>query len=123
MKTKKLLFFVLVFLISFCFCACTDDKIDNQSEIQELKENSPSFSVTVVDDNGDAVEGVVLQMRKDFGVPARTNLEGIAKFPMIVTDGYKLFVISCPDGYEYTEIAGIPIKSGTNEYTLKITKK
>lgn len=123
MKTKKLLVFVLVFVFSFCFCACTDDTKDNQSNIEVSKEISYNFLVTVIDDNGDTVEGVILQIRKDSRVMARTNKDGVATFPMIVTDGYKLSVLSCPEGYEYTGEARIPIKNGTSEYTLNITKK
>lgn len=123
MKTKNLLVFVLVFVFSFCFCACTDDTKDNQSKIEVSKEKSYNFLVTVIDDNGDTVEGVILQIRKDSRVTARTNKDGVATFPMIVTDGYKLSVLSCPEGYEYTGVARIPIKNGTIEYTLNITKK
>lgn len=123
MKTKNLLVFALVFVLGFCFCACTDDTKDIQSKIEVSKEKTFNFLVTVIDDNGDTVEGVILQIRKDSRVTARTNKDGVATFPMIVTDGYKLSVLSCPEGYEYTGEARIPIKNGTSEYTLNITKK
>lgn len=126
MKTKKLFIFVLTLVLCLCFCACADDANatnNNQSAIEEIKNNPLRFSVTVIDNNGDFVEGVVLQVRKDFRVTARTNKEGVAFFPLITTSEYKLSVVSCPDGYEYTGVTNIPLIKDTREITLEITKK
>ncbi len=126
MKAKKLLIIVLVFVLAFGFCACANEKsnTDNyQSNNEVYIEKQTNFLVTVIDNNGDAVEGVILQIRKDYRVTARTNKQGVAKFPMIVTNGYKLSILSCPEGYEYVGDTNIHIKQGISEYTLNITKK
>ena len=112
--------------MSFCFCACANEKndvVDNQSKIEALNENLSSFLVTVVDNNGDVVPGVVLQIRDEHKISACTNKDGVARFPIITTSGYRLYVIHCPDGYEYTGDTYIPLKQGVKEYTLNITKK
>ena len=61
-------------------------------------------------------------MCKDECVPATTDETGVATFKLEITEGYKLSVVSCPEGYEYTgeEIA---LTAGITEYELKIQKK
>ncbi len=126
MRIQRFLIIILIFILSFCFCACANKKndvVDNESKIETLNENSSRFLVTVVDNNGDVVPGVVLQMRKEHKVTAYTNKDGVASFPIIPSSGYKLYVIQCPEGYEYTEGAYVHLKQGEKEYTLNITKK
>lgn len=126
MKIQRFLIIILIFILSFCLCACAKEKndvVDNQSKIEILNKNSSRFLVTVVDDNGDAVQGVILQIRKDHKVTACTNKDGVATFPIIPSSGYRLYVVQCPEGYEYTEGTYIHLKQGAKEYTLNITKK
>lgn len=131
---KKLLALILVLCFVFCLSACGADKnnttkneknetVNSQTNNENTQTSAPKFSVKVVDADGNAVEGVMLQMCKDLCVPARTDADGVAVFNLSVTDGYKLQVTSCPEGYEYTGEITIPITPGSTVYKLEITKK
>lgn len=130
---KKLLAFVLAVAMVFCFCACgnNETKTDNtdtqvqssQTENSSKEETTPKFEVTVKDVDGNIVEGVMVQLCKESCIPARTDANGVAIFNIEITDGYKLSVMSCPDGYEYTGDAEIYLEDGATEYTLEISKK
>lgn len=124
MKINKVLIFILTFCIIFAFSACSESKNKSNNEQIGISSNTSfKFLVTVIDADGNAVEGVILQICNDSRVTARTNSSGIATFPLIAKSGYRLSIISCPDGYEYTGDPYIPIKQGTNELTLIISKK
>lgn len=131
---KKLLAFVLAVAMVFCLCACGGDSNDsnvnepidnknNSSQASSKEETTPKFEVTVKDADGNVVEGVMVQLCKESCIPARTDANGVAIFNIEITDGYKLSVMSCPDGYEYTGDAEIYLEDGATEYTLEIAKK
>jgi len=131
---KKLLAFVLAVAMVFCLCACGGDSNDsnanepidnknNSSQATSKEETTPKFEVTVKDVDGNIVEGVMVQLCKESCIPARTDANGVAIFNIEITDGYKLSVMSCPDGYEYTGDAEIYLEDGATEYTLEIAKK
>lgn len=140
---KTLLCCLIAFCMAFCFFACgndsttsessepkTESKIESKAESSEASSNVESeeskieniFSVMIVDQNGDAVEGVMIQLCKDTCIPAKSNTEGFANFPVEITDGYKLAVLSCPSGYEYTGDAEVYLSAGIKDFTLEITK-
>jgi len=127
---KKVLALLLALSMVFCFCACggnTDDTTTNTTEsttnenpTESTTEEKAAFTVKVVDEGGNAVSGVMLQVCKDACVPARTDDKGIATFNLEITDGYKLSVMTCPAGYEYTGDAEIYLESGITEFTLTL---
>ena len=122
MNIKRLFVFLLTFLLCFSACACSgSETADDASKIAAAKPSR--FLVTVIDQNNNVVEGVILKLKKDSTVTARSNNKGIATFPLVATSGYRLTVISCPKGYEYTGTKYIPIKKNQTELILKITKK
>ncbi len=125
MNIKRILSLSLVLVMLFCLSACANDNShpENSSDLEDVKYIAAHFLVTVVDGDGNKVEGVILQLRKDSHVTARTNKEGIATFPFVATEGYRLSVFSCPEGYEYTGYRYIPIKKGAKELTVEISKK
>ncbi len=126
---KKVLAVVLALTMLLCFCGCggnTDDNTTTTSttESQSTENENPvenkGFKVTVVDEGGNAVSGVMVQLCKDACVPAKTDDNGVATFTIEVTDGYKLSVMSCPEGYEYTGEAEVYLEDGATEYTLTV---
>lgn len=132
---KKLLALILALCMVFALCACgsndtptvTPDNQEqsSQTETSSKEETTPKFEVTVTDTDGNAVKGVMVQICKDACVPAVTDENGVATFNVEITDGYKLSLMSCPEGYE-TEYVGenyIYLEEGSTEYTLEITKK
>ncbi len=130
---KKLLTFVLAVCMIMALCACGADKNGptgtepqnkpNNTQTSSKEDTAPKFEVTVNDEEGNAVKGVMVQLCKDTCVPAITNENGVATFSVEITDEHKLSVMSCPDGYEYTGEAEIYLEDGDTSYTLEITKK
>ncbi len=131
----KLFSVIMVMCMVFSLCACVDgnepaddDKTETtvnketEKETEAETEKAAAFKVKVVDANGEAVVGVVLQICKDSCIPARTGDDGVATFNIEITEGHKLSVMSCPTGYEYNGEAEVYLESGITEYTLEVTK-
>ncbi len=144
--TKVLLCALLVLCMALCLVACggeektSDDNgdesdestvsvntesdvvSDEESETSKEEPQTSKFTVTVVDADGNAVSGVMVQICKDSCIPAMTNASGEAVFNAEITDGYKLSVMSCPAGYTYEGEAEVYLEAGATEYTLTLTK-
>ena len=130
---KKLLALLMALCMVFALCACGNDSNTNtnieqnktsSTEDTSSEETTTKFEVTVVDQNGDAVSGVMVQVCKDTCLPAMTDSNGVATFSLEITDESKLSVMSCPEGYE-SENTGdnyIYLEDDMTEYTLTITK-
>lgn len=143
MKQIKILFVgVLALCLALSLCACggtessssdaqsnnTESSIDSESKTQSTVESEnqsqpeakAAFTVTVVDENGNSVQGVVVQVcQGETCLPCPTGEDGVAVFNVEITENYKLSVAQCPDGYVY-EGGDIPLESGATEYTLEI---
>ncbi len=134
---KKLYALLLALCMVFCLFACggndkkddeqndnkvnveaNDDKTDNKEEEKE----QPSFKVKIVDQNGDPVQGVMIQVCKEFCLPAISNDEGIATISIEIEDGHKLQFSSAPEGYTYEGEADIYLEAGQTEYTMELKK-
>lgn len=98
----------------------TEVKDEEETE-DETEETTAVFQVTVVDADGNPVEGVTVQVCKDTCVPATTDASGVATFEIAIEDGHKLSVLSCPEGYEYTGEAEIALESGAATHMLQIS--
>lgn len=131
---KKIFALVLAFCMILCLCACGNDtngptgneQLNNKTDSTQTssnQESTPKFEVTVNDADGNAVKGVMVQLCKDTCIPAITDDNGIAVFNAEITDGYKVSIMSCPEGYEYTGEAEIYLEDGDTSYTFEITKK
>lgn len=130
---KKIFAIVLSLCLIFALVACGNDttSIDNQtpndtqSKTSSKEETVAKFKVTLVDQNGDPVPNTMIQICKDTCVPKATDANGIAQFDFESTDGHKLSLFSCPEGYE-SEYVGdnyIYLEDGETEYTFEIIKK
>ena len=136
---KILLTLLLVLCMSVFFSACGEEKENFENEpkdsesVTDTTEDSesesdtvealPAFNVKVVDAAGNPVKGVMIQICKDVCVPAMSGDDGVAVFNnMEITDGYKLSVLSMPEGYEYTGEAEVYLESGITEYTVTINE-
>lgn len=134
---KRLLALVLAVGMVLCLCACGADKngptgnetLNNQqqndTESSSNEESVAKFKVTLVDQNGDPVPNTWVQICQETCVPKTTDANGVAEFDFESTDGHKISLFSCPEGYE-TEYVGdnyIYLEDGETEYTFEITKK
>ena len=132
---KNLLCILLIACFAFSFAACADnDAANNENnddttpkveteEVKDTEEVAPAgLKVTVTDDTGSPVSGVVLQVCKDTCVPSVTDAEGIASFNVEVTSEHKLSVLTLPEGYEYNGDAEIYLEDGMTEFAVEITK-
>lgn len=133
---KRLIIAALVLCSLFVLCACGGSEA-NESSAEAVSSEAVSseavsseaskeeaaavFEVTVVDGDGNKVSGVMVQVCKDSCMPAKTDENGVAKFNLEITDGYKLSVMTCPAGYSYSG-EDIYLESGIKEYTLTIEK-
>ena len=133
---KKFLALVLALGMILSLCACGGDKNDptnnepvnnatNNTQTSSKEDTTPKFEVTVVDQNGDAVSNAWVQLCKDSCLPKQADENGVAVFDTEITDGYKLSLMSCPEGYECEYVADnyIYLESGITEYEFVITKK
>lgn len=98
-----------------------EDKEDDSEE--ETEDVEATFTVKVVDAEGNAVAGVELKLAKEESISATTDDTGVATFNVEITEGYKLSVVTCPEGYEYTGEAEVALEAGIKEYTVTIQKK
>ena len=133
---KKIIALILALCMVFCFCACgsdevTEDKTNETSKPAESQndvvseEETAKFIVKVVDQYGDPVPNVMVQLCTDVCKPTLADANGVATFNEEITDEHKISLSICPAGYE-TEYVGtnyIYLEDGITEYTFEITKK
>lgn len=137
---KRIIAVMLLVTALFCLCACGEgsdtsaaesskteisqdiSNIQSEAESKEESTVTASFKVLATDADGNAVSGVMIQLCKDTCIPAKTGEDGVATFPVEITDGYKLSVLSCPEGYSYGGDAEIYLESGITEYTVTLAK-
>lgn len=133
---KKILIMLLCVVMVFGLCACgaseateepketekTTEALETEEKETEEETSAPEgFAVTVVDQNGAAVVGAMVQICKDSCVPGITNEEGVATIiATIDSEGYALKVASLPEGYTY-EGEDVYLEEGMTEYTLTVT--
>ncbi len=136
--TKRILTLFLGFAMLLCLVACGEEQnesstpaaVSSESVNETSSETSAEaslpaaakFSVTVVDQDGTPVSGVMVQICKTSCMPAMTDENGVATFNIEITDGYKLSVMSCPEGYTYEGESEVYLDYGATEYTLTLSK-
>lgn len=83
-----------------------------------VPEGMISYTVTVVDQEGNPVSGVMVQMCKDSCIPGVTNDAGVAAFRMY-EDDYKVSLLTMPEGYAYAgEEEIFYFETGSYELTI-----
>lgn len=97
---------------------------DAVSETSSQQEAEITFTVTAVDQNGDPVANVFVQLCNDSTcTPQMTNEQGIAAYTLEITDGCKLSVLSAPAGYTYEGEKDIYLEAGASRLTVTLTKE
>lgn len=79
-----------------------------------------TYSIAVVDEEGNAIAGAMVQICMDTCYPGITGENGIAQFSVIEAD-YKVSFLSMPAGYTYsTEEQEFYFESGSTEMTITL---
>lgn len=115
---KKLSIIALLLCMVLCLCACGSSEApateapeteaptvaETTEAVAETEIAVPdgmvSYTVTVVDEEGNPIAGAMVQLCKDSCIPGVTNDEGVATFIML-EDAYKASMLSMPEGYAY----------------------
>ena len=92
-------------------------------DIQDKKEEKPTYTVTVLDQNGDPVAEAAVGFCLDTGcVPVETDENGVAVFSG-APNRYHIRVVDAPDEYDYPDDTDLYIGPESGEMTLTITKE
>ncbi len=134
MNTKRYIAFLLALCLSLCLCACGGNSDNTETtasaattlpvvttEATEAAE--PSHTVKVVDEGGNPIAGVFVQICLPDGscTPMQTGEDGIAYYYNMAEADYEVKVLKMPEGYGYTteeEVFFFP--DGSNEAIITL---
>ena len=119
---KKFSIAVLAACMMLVLCACAGKDVPAATEPPTTEATVPegmiSYTVTVVDQEGNPFSGVMVQMCKDSCIPGVTNDAGVAAFRMY-EDDYKVSLLTMPEGYAYASEEEIfYFETGSYELTI-----
>lgn len=146
---KKICLLLLAMVLTLCMVACGEEetswagKVDSSAEetVSVSQDVSPAqsqavsdtssqeeaeitFRVTAVDQDGNPVANVFVQLCDDSTcTPMMTDAQGIAAFTLEITAECHLSVLSAPAGYVYEGEKDLPLEAGATEYTITLTKE
>lgn len=120
-STKILLALMLALTLIVGLCACGGNETEETEETKETKETvetketeeteeteeseeasgATEYLLTVVDEDGNPISGVMVQLCNDTNCyPCKTDEDGKAKL-VLLTDDYVAKLSSLPEGYDY----------------------
>ena len=119
---KNIIALALALCVMLSLCACGGEKAPAETKpveteapvvateapaaqeqevvVEENETGMVQYTVTVLDEEGNAIVGAMVQLCKDSCVPAITDAEGVATFNL-PEDDYKASMLSMPEGYAY----------------------
>lgn len=127
MNIKRFVAFALILCLALSLCACSDGAANGgettgstaastQDTTEQLDDGKVTYTVAVIDEDGNPVVGAAVQICKDSCLPGMTNEEGIAKFN-VLEDDYKVSFMAMPEGYE-AEAEEFYFEDGAYELTI-----
>lgn len=135
MNTKRFIAMLLALCLSLCLCACGGNSDNTEVtttapttlpvETTEATEAlTPSHTVKVVDEGGNPIAGVFVQICLPDGTctPMQTGEDGVACYYDMEDADYEVKVLKMPEGYGYTteeEVFSFPDGSNEAVITLK----
>lgn len=105
--------------------ASEDDTEATEKKTEEATtvDTKVMYSIKVVDEEGNVIPSVMVQICKDACVPGKTNDQGIAEFNVEEDSEYKASVMQMPEGYELAgEEENFYFESGSKEVTITLRK-
>lgn len=134
MNAKHFLALLLALCLSFCLCACggnsdntgettTAPAVETTQPTETTAAAEPSHTVKVVDEGGNPIAGVFVQICLPDGscTPMQTMDDGIAYYYNMAEADYEVKVLKMPEGYGYTteeEVFFFP--DGSNEAVITL---
>ncbi|MBQ7801940.1 MAG: hypothetical protein IJ375_06430 [Oscillospiraceae bacterium] len=131
---KKFVSAVLALCLVLGLCACGSAENDTPATTEapvvvteaptEAETEAPvaegmvTYTVTVVDGEGNPMAGTMVQICLDACIPAVTDASGVAQWTVEEAD-YKVSFLSVPEGYE-AEAENFYFESGSTEMTLTL---
>ncbi|MBQ9151513.1 MAG: Ig-like domain-containing protein [Clostridia bacterium] len=104
--------------------APTDEATEaSTAAVTDAPSTKVTYTVTVKDQNGDAVVGAAVQMCDDNGckMPVPTDENGVATFTYDPSN-YHITIVECPEGYTADPAQEFYFEDGSYELTAVITK-
>ncbi len=97
----------------------TTEAATGEKEEQTTEDDSKvTYKVTVVDEEGKAIAGALVQLCKDTCVPMKTDANGVAEFKL-AEDDYNVKFVTLPAGYAYSGTEEeFHFEDGKNELTI-----
>lgn len=117
MLLRKILLCLLTLCILFALCACGGK---NAAPTTEATEEAATYTVKVVDEDGNPVTGVTVQLCKDSCLLGQTDETGVAVY-QTVADDYKVSIVITPAGYA-ADTAEYHFAEGEQELTITLKK-
>lgn len=134
---KKILSIALMLCLILGLCACgsadetatttegapavTDavtEAVEPADETEAAAEGMVTYTVTVVDEEGNPIAGAMVQLCLDACIPGVTNEAGVAEFTLAEAD-YKVSFLTVPAGYT-AEAENFYFENGSTEITLTL---
>ena len=100
----------------------TVDKNTEDAKDTQVDDGKIVYKVTLVDEEGNPVEGALVQMCLNSCVPARTADNGVAEFNLVEEEGYKVEITMLPAGYEKLSEEPVYLENGQTELTITVKK-
>lgn len=138
MKMKNILAAALACCMMLCLCACGDPGSDpanttsasepaqttapvtETTEATEADDGKIDYKVKVVDESGNPLAGVAVQLCDEFCVFATTNEEGVAAFSL-AEGAYHASVMALPEGYAHvSDVVEFEFEEGSTELTITL---
>lgn len=129
---KKLLTLTMILCLILGLCACGNNAAgETTGSTQEpstdgqnipnvsVDDGKAAYTVKVIDENGDPLSGVMVQICKDTCLPGSTNDEGVATFNVLEEDGYKVSFMVMPAGYT-ADAEEFYFEAGSTEMTITL---
>ncbi len=135
MKSKRITVLLLALCLAFGLCACGGNSDNTDAApagstaattlpvvtTEPTEAPDPSHTVKIVDEGGNPIAGVFVQICLDTCTPAQTDANGIASYFDMPEADYEVKLMAMPEGYSYiSEEQVFHFPEGSTELTITL---